>query len=51
MGTHRPRAIERSPKRMTMRLSHDHAFMLAATPVAACIMQYLERAECSGEGF
>ena len=35
-------------KRMTIRLSHDDAHMLTAIPVAACVMQYLERAHEPG---
>ena len=33
---------------MTIRLSHDDAYMFTAIPVAACIMQYLERAHEPG---
>ena len=39
---------QRARKRMTIRLSHDDAYMFTAIPVAACIMQYLERAHEPG---
>ncbi len=43
------RGIEHgAEKKMTIRLSHEDAYLFTAIPVAACIMQYLEKAHEPG---
>jgi saccharopine dehydrogenase (NAD+, L-lysine-forming) len=46
------RGIEQgAPTQMTIRLSHEDAYLFTAIPVAACIMQYLEKAHEPGFHF